>query len=308
MLSGFNSDQVRRDNIFLSHVLNSMTEWRDASVSRKGAICFDHTVIYAAPSQHQMLRVLRVDDMSPDIIFCDDELLIFFAETNNLFPLQNIPRSLHDVATGLQKCFLASPLKQALCEKILDAQKEICYHLRKEIEYFQDKETQLLQDWPLEGPGAFARKFISLVLPLLQTYPAEVCADAIGIVSIDNPKYQSSHHIVSILPHCVMFDFRESINTASPLFIKWEKLGSLPQLGISFMLMKPQEVPLPERFGSIAHACAEGPITQELHGKTESMLDSSETVTDKEAADYAESEQGQGEQGQGEQGWVIITT
>jgi len=62
------------------------------------------------------------------------------------------------------------------------------------------------------------------------------------------------------------------------------------------MLMKPQEVPLPERFGSIAHACAEGPITQELHGKTESMLDSSETVTDKEAADYAESEQGQGEQ------------
>lgn len=84
---------------------------------RKGAICFDHTVIYAAPSQHQMLRALRVDDMSPDIFFCDDELQVFFTETNNL---QDIPQSLHGVVTGLQKCFLSYPLKQTLCEKILE--------------------------------------------------------------------------------------------------------------------------------------------------------------------------------------------
>lgn len=45
---------------------------------------------------------------SQHIFFCDNELQAFFAETNNL---QDIPRSLHDVATGLQKCFLSRPLK-----------------------------------------------------------------------------------------------------------------------------------------------------------------------------------------------------
>jgi hypothetical protein len=69
------------------------------------------------------------------------------------------------------------------------------------------------------------------------------------------------------------------------------------------MLTKPQKVPLPECFGSVAHAYAKGPSTQDLHlRKTESMLNnisSSETVTGKETADYDElnmtEEQGQRE-------------
>jgi hypothetical protein len=245
-----------------------------------------------------MLRVTRVDDMPPYIFICDGALQDFFTKTNSLLPPQNIPQSLHYVATGLQKCFLSCPLEQMLCEKISMAQEEIRYYLRKEIEYFEGKEMQLLQDWPLEGPGTFAREFISLVLPLLQTYPAEVCVDATGVISTDNPRYRSSHHIVSILPRRVEFDFR---NIASPFSVKWERLRSLTQLGISFMLMKPQEVPLSERFGSVAHACAEGPITQDLHlGKTGSVLDR-EIVTD-EAVDCVESDM------VGEQGWIIVAT
>jgi hypothetical protein len=250
-----------------------------------------------------MLRVLHVDYMPPHVLFCDDELQAFFTETNGT-PWQGVLQSLHGVATGLQKCFLSRPLQQSLHGKISEAQEDIYYCLRKEIEYFQGKETQLLQDWPLEGPGAFARKFISLVLPLLQAYPAEVCVDAAGIISIDSLKYQSSYHIISVLPHGVEFDFRESINTPSSLFIKWKELVSLTQLGISFVLMKPQEFPLSERFG---HACT--------NGKTESILDgmcSLETVTsipklgEQGRGGQGQGEQGQGEQGQEEQGWVFL--
>jgi hypothetical protein len=74
------------------------------------------------------------------------------------------------------------------------------------------------------------------------------------------------------------------------------ELESLTQLGISFVLMKPQEVPLSERFGS--HACAEKPITQE-----------SEMIAVKSLVALSVpklGEQGQGEPG-GEQGWIIIT-
>jgi hypothetical protein len=257
-----------------------------------------------------MLRVLRVDDMSPGVFFCDNELQVFFAEINNLFPWQDIPRSLHDVATGLQKCFLSRPLTQTLCDKISEAQKEICYYLRKEIEYFQGKETQVFLDWPLEGPGAFTRKFISLVLALLQTYPAEVCVDTTGTISIGNSKYQSSHHIVSILSHGVEFDFRGT-NITSSLFVKWEEFVSLTLLGISFVLKEPQEVPLPGRFTdncvsrSVAHACTKGPITKDL------SMCSLEKVG--EAPDDAESDMTAvkrlmilPKQGQGEPGWTFI--
>jgi hypothetical protein len=241
-------------------------------------------VIYAAPSQRQMLRVLRVDCMSPHVFFCDDELQAFFAEANNLSPRQGILQSLHDVATGLQKCFLSRPLQQSLCEKILQAQEDICYYLRKEIEYFQGKETQLLQDWPLEGPGAFAREFISLVLPLLQTYRAEVYVHATGVIGIDNPKYQSSYHLVSILPEGVEFDFRESIGASSLLLVKWEELRSLAQLGISFILTKPEEVPLQERFGvvqpfSAATVFADNCLQEEQEERNRAGADKTEEST-----------------------------
>jgi hypothetical protein len=211
---------------------------------QRWAVYLDGDLASGFPGLYQMIRRVQVDREPSKYYICDDHLSKIFWETRPRFPL-----TINQLASGLQKLFLSRIADQedTLPTKLQTAERETKEYLFEAIRSFAGKEEEIESDW--RGRTGSSRQFLSVVLSYLQHGPTTVGIDTTGSISPQGRKCESSHHVFTVEENGIDFDFSASQAERSRLFVRWEDMTSLSELGIHFDAEQLKDIPLPTWFG-----------------------------------------------------------
>jgi hypothetical protein len=207
---------------------------------QRWAVYLDGDLASGFPGPYQMIRRVQVDREQSKYYICDDHLSRIFWENRPRFPL-----TINQLASGLQKLFLShiSDQEETLHTKLQTAERDTKGYLLETIRSFAGKEEEIESDW--KGRTGSSRQFLSVVLSYLQQGPATVWIDTNGSISPQGRKCESLHHIFTVEENGIDFDFSASQAERSRLFVRWEDMNFLSELGIHFDAKQLKDIPLP---------------------------------------------------------------